>query len=166
VSFSIDVSKAFGLPLDPGWNMRVLLTDFRIQGVLDVGVHPRLSLGMVSMGADFSVTIADLNDIVVGEYCQGAIEGCEPGVDEMPVCPQAPDGEFFDEIPQGCDVNILGFGVRMLLGLVTSVPGAEGAIKANVESHVPQFTQAPQPGGCSPLLFDVSPGGNCEAVSR
>jgi len=162
VSLVLDIGKSFGIPLKPNWNMRVLLNGLQLQGVLDVSGQPCLMQGMMSTGADFSMTVDDLRTIVVDEYCAGLIADCMPGQGDMPACPQQPESSFFEQIPESCDVNILGFGIRMLLGLVESVPGAKGSVAASFNSMNPAVSDQPKAGAVAPDLFSTEPGGNCD----
>lgn len=163
VNLSLDLAKAFGIPLKAGWNMRVQLVGFQLQGALASNATPQFVDGTMITDADFAITITDLQSIVVQEYCDNMIAGCKPGTGEMPDCPPEPDADFFELIPAKCDVNLLGFGVRMLLGLVTAVPDAKGSVTASFASMVPTVSDQAKAGAIAPNLFALQPTGNCPA---
>jgi len=118
---TFDLGQAFGLPLKPGWAIRVDLTDLVFEGRLSVG--PGISEGLFHATVDLAPGVADIKAIVIGEYCAGAIPNCAPGEVGMPACAAAPDLAFFDEIPVTCDVNVYGIGIRMVLAMLETVPG-------------------------------------------
>jgi len=153
VDFTMDLAKAFGLPLKPGWEMRIRMTEFQLEGVLAQESSPKLLKGTLRMKTDFNLTLEDLRHIVVSEYCAGAITACQPAEGEYPACPEPVTTAFFPEIPAKCDVNIFGFGVRMLLALVESVPGGIGSATAVFESWIPEVSEQPKAGAVSPSLF-------------
>lgn len=156
VDFTMDLAQTFGLPLQAGWQMRIRMADFQLQGVLADSGTPKLVKGLVQMKTDFNLTIDDLRHIVVSQYCKGAIAGCPPGEAEFPACPEPATTAFFPEIPTKCDVNIVGFGVRMLLALIESVPGGLGSATATFESRLPEVQAQPKAGAASPGLFGES----------
>ncbi len=162
VNLTMDIAKGFGLPLPAGWNMRVGLTDVQLQGHATPDDDPILTDGLLTMGIDLNLTIADVKQIVVGEYCDGKINGCKPGAEGMPYCPEGPAGpEFFAEIPAICDVKVAGFGLRMILTLIMTVPDGKGSVRALYETWHPEQSSVAQVGGYSPDLFSVAVGGNC-----
>jgi hypothetical protein len=161
VTLTMDLAKGFGLPLPAGWNMRVRLTDVQLQGVATDAGGPGLEEGLLTMGLDLNLTVEDLQQIVVDQYCGNKIAACAPGTEGMPECPAEATFAFFDEIPTSCDVFIAGFGIRMVLGLIQTVPDGKGSISATFESWLPEASEMPKAGGYSPDLFSMKAGGNC-----
>lgn len=162
VNLTMDIAKGFGLPLPAGWNMRVGLTDVQLQGYATAEDEPILTEGLLTMGIDLNLTIADVKQIVVDEYCSGKVSGCQPGNEGMPYCPEGPAGpEFFEEIPASCDVKVAGFGLRMVLTLIMTVPDGKGSVQALYETWHPEESAVAQVGGYSPDLFSAVAGSNC-----
>ena len=162
VHITMDIARAIGIYLQPEWNMRVLLTDLQIQGVAAVSGKPKLTKGQLTMGLDFSMTIDDLQSIIITEYCAGDISGCSPGTGDMPSCPGTPTVEFFPQIPTSCDVNVIGFGVRMFLAMLGGVPDARGSVHATFETWSPEASETPKAGAYVPDLFLPAGNPNCQ----
>ncbi len=162
VNLTMDIAKGLGLPLPPGWNMRVGLTEVQLQGYGTSDGEPVLTDGLLTMGVDLNLTIADVQQIVVDEYCASKIASCAPGSDGMPACPEGTVGpEFFSEIPTNCDVMLAGFGLRMILTLIATVPDGKGSISALYETWHPEPSETAKAGGYAPDLFSTEAGGNC-----
>jgi hypothetical protein len=162
VNLTMDIAKGLGLPLPPGWNMRVGLTEVQLQGYGTSDGEPILADGLLTMGVDLNLTIADVQQIVVDEYCSGKIASCAPGSEGMPFCPEGPAGpEFFPEIPTNCDAMVAGFGLRMILTLIATVPDGIGSIRALYQTWYPESSEVAKIGGYAPELFSSEAGGNC-----
>ena len=162
VNLTMDIAKGLGLPLPDGWNMRVALTDVQLQGHATADGKPILTNGLLTMGVDLNLTVADVQQIVIDEYCAGTIGICQPGSEGMPSCPAEPAGpKFFPEIPTNCDVVVAGFGLRMVLTLIQTVPGGKGSIQALYNTWHPESSEVGMAGTYSPDLFSMKAGGNC-----
>lgn len=162
VNLTMDLAKGFGLPFPDGWNMRVAMTGVQFQGYATADDDPIMADGLLTMGLDLNLTIADVQQIVVDEYCAGKIGTCQPGTGDMPYCPEGAAGpEFFEEIPTNCDVKVGGFGLRMVLTLIQTVPDGKGTVRALYETWHPEASAIAKVGGYSPDLFSMKAGGNC-----
>ncbi len=162
VNLTMDIAKAFGLPLPDGWNMRVAMTDVQFQGYAATAGEPKLMEGLLTMGLDLNLTIADVQQILVDEYCAAHIASCKPGSDGMPACPDGALGPaFYPQIPNQCDVVVAGFGLRMILALLASVPDGKGSVQALYETWSPEESAVAKVGGYAPDLFAQTPGSNC-----
>ncbi len=82
----------------------------------------------------------------------------------MPECYEEPTAEFLEEIPKDCDVLFHGFGLKVLLKLLDSVPGHKGMITASCHSVVPVLTEEVVPGGLDPAVISTAAGENCEGL--
>lgn len=153
IGFSIDLGATFGIPLKPGWQLRVDLTKLELQGVLsdDGGAH--ITAGLLNTTADLNPLVADIKSIVMSEYCSGLIANCQPGQEQFPACPDQPTAAFFDQIPDSCDVIIVAFGARMFLGLIDTVPQGLATVTAEYFSFVPQYSESTMAGKADPALF-------------
>jgi hypothetical protein len=153
IGFSIDLGATFGIPLKPGWQLRVDLTKLELQGVLsdDGGAH--ITQGLLNTTADLNPLVSDIKSIVISEYCAGLIASCQPGQEELPACPDQPQAAFFDQIPDSCDVIIVAFGARMFLGLIDTVPGGLATVTAEYFTFVPQYSESTMAGKADPALF-------------
>ncbi len=162
INLTMDIGKAFGLPLPDGWNMRVAMTNVQLQGYASVAGEPKLMGGLLTMGLDLNLTVSDVQQILVDEFCANHIGGCKPGSDGMPSCPEgAPGPDFYTQIPNQCDVVVAGFGLRMILALLSSVPDGKGSVQALYESWLPEASAVAKVGGYSPDLFATTAGSNC-----
>jgi len=75
-----------------------------------------------------------------------------------------PTVEFLSEIPNHCDVRLYGFGLRVVLDLLDTVPGHIGSISASCHSILPVLSEEKVPGGLDPATLSTAPGGNCEGL--
>jgi hypothetical protein len=163
VTLAVEIGKTLGLPLPPGWRIRAELADMAFSGVLADG--PALLQGVMRATLDLNLGLQDVRQILVEEYCAKKLAGCMPGAAGMPVCPAEPGVELFDEIPEYCDVDLLGFGLRTLFSILESVPGYTLQIEANFSTWAGQTAPDPQPGAVAPNLFaSESDGGTCPAL--
>jgi hypothetical protein len=161
VTMEIEIGGMLGFPLPPGWALHAALVDLTLSGVLTDGGF--VEQGLLETVLDFAPGAADVERILVQEYCKGSLAGCTPGDAGMPACPDPAGPEFFGEIPLECDVNILGFGLRFLFDIFESVPDLRVTLDANFTVWPAEFLDEPGPGAVSPELFRVAPEGACPA---
>jgi len=79
---------------------------------------PMIDKGLLHLSASGIQSLDDIRNIVITEYCDNNIDGCEPGTDKMPACDGSTDKAFFDSIPVKCDVKVSGYSLRFLLNLI------------------------------------------------
>lgn len=148
---TFDLGQAFGLPLKPGWAIRVDLTELAFEGRLTAA--PGIEEGVFHATVDLTQGAADIKTIVISEYCAGAIPGCAPGTGTMPACPTDPDVAFFEEIPVSCDVNVVGIGIRMVLAMLQTVPDYMAWMDAGFITYA-ATPGLGAPGEVDPALFE------------
>ncbi len=147
---TFDLGQAFGLPLKPGWAIRVDLTELIFEGQLTAA--PGIEEGVFHATVDLAPGVVDIKTIVTSEYCAGAIPNCAPGTGTMPACPDGPDLAFFDEIPVTCDVNVYGIGIRMVLAMLETVPDYLAYMDAGFITYV-GTPGLGAPGEVDPAMF-------------
>lgn len=159
VDLVIEIGDMLGFPLPPGWSLHAALTELTLSGVL--AEDGTVGQGVLKTTLDFEPGARDVEAILVQEYCKGSLTGCAPGAEGMPPCPEEPGPEFFSEVPQECDVNLLGFGLRILFEIVESVPDLRVQLDANFTVWPAKVLGEPAAGGISPALFAPAPEGTC-----
>jgi len=161
VTLEIDLGKVLGFPLPLGWRIRAELKDLTLSGVLtDSGA---VQQGVALTILDFNLGARDIEAIIIQEYCAGKLEGCVPGDDGMPACPDAPGEEFFGQIPEQCDFRIVGIGLRIVFHIFESVTDLAVTLDANFGTYPAFESEAATPGGIAPDLFAPAPEGTCPA---
>jgi hypothetical protein len=162
VTMAVDVAGMLGLPLPPGWRVRAELADLTISGVLSPA--PGIEQGVLHAAIKLDLAVEDVKQIIVLEYCKGNIPKCKPGTGSMPACPQTPDAGFFQEVPEKCDVDLLGLGLRMIFSIFQSVPGLTVQMAANFTTWPASESSTQAAGAVADDLFaTVDAGGTCPA---
>lgn len=162
VDLRVDLGPMLGLPLPPGWAIHADFRDFSLMGL--VGEGGVLSNGQVATLIDLSVAVNDVEGIIMNQYCASKINGCKPGYAGMPECPTEPDASFFEAIPEKCDVDIAGVGLRMLFRVMDSIDGYSVALDANFSTWPLVLASEQAAGSADPALFAVEPEGKCEGL--
>lgn len=152
-SLLIDLGKMLGFPLPPGWKLRAELKDLYLSGALLDG--PTVERGVLRATIDFNVGAKDLEGIIVTEYCAGHIPDCMPGEGTLPVCPAGAGADFYESVPQQCDVELLGIGLRLLFDIFASIPGLTVDLDANFTVYPAVQSPQPDPGTVALDLFDA-----------
>lgn len=149
-------------PIDPSWQARLDVQDFRVSGRIgtDADGVPILEEGIVEASLGKERTETDLYNVMVIEYCAGRMEGCPPGEGGLPACPDQPDATFFQSIPLECDISIQGIGGRMVLDMIASLPESLGVIGV-ATTEVLVVGSDPETADVVPELFDTTEGANC-----
>jgi hypothetical protein len=166
-SVTVDILNFLGglteEPLNPEWRVRLDIQNLRVEGRMGlVNGIPVLEEGVLYATFEGAGAIADLKQILVVEYCNGRLDGCEPGSGpSMPDCPAQADSGFFDEIPYACDIEIQGLGGRMIIELIETVPETVSVL-GSITTEVIPVSEEPAPGTVPADLFSTDPGYNCE----
>ncbi len=152
-----------GVPLDPAWHVRLEVQELTLQARFDdSGGVPQVAEGLLEIHATGRKALDDLDGILVGEYCRGAISGCMPGSSgTMPPCGGDPPQVDPDGIPEECDVLIGGYSLRFLKTFLSSYPLDNMLLVGEAWSIAAPESSTPVPGGADPQVFDDGPGRNC-----
>ena len=161
VDFEIDLRNS--LPADvleewqikDEWEFKADLKNLHLTGLLDnSGETPHIENGIFSATVDITKIIIEIKNIFITEYCAGNSEGCEPGSEGIPACPQEVDIEFFEQIPEECEVDVANMGLRVVLMFLNTVPGGKANVTATFNSFIPVMTKQSQPGGADPAILE------------
>lgn len=151
------------VPLDPSWHVRLEVQELTFKARFDdsAGV-PRAATGLIEIHATGRKALDDLDAILAGEYCKGAISGCVPGSSAaMPPCQGDPPAVEPDAVPEECDVLIGGYSLRFLKTFLSSYPLDNMLLVGEAQGTVAPESPTPVPGAIDPLVFDTAPGRNC-----
>lgn len=157
-SLELDVAPileaALGMPLDPDWLLRATVENLWIEAQVDEpDGTPVLSAGLLHLTASATQAVADLKTIFVGEYCEGKLAGCVPGEGDMPFCPAEPGPDFYDAVPESCDMAVSGLSLRFILLFAASYPLDNIILVGEMWSTPVETSDTPQPGFADKLLF-------------
>jgi len=152
-----------GVSLEPQWHVRLDVQDLSLKARFDDSAGaPRVAEGLLEVHASGRMALEDLDAILAGEYCRGAIAGCLPGSsEEMPACEGDPPTVNATTIPEECDVLIGGYSLRFLATFLSGLPLDNILLVGEAESVVAPESATPIPGAADPLVFDEGPGRNC-----
>lgn len=152
VSLTFDLAKSLGIGLPSGHQIRVTLRDLSFYGALSD--TPSITGGLMHAKVDLNPGVEDLQLLLVEQYCAGSIATCSPGsADNLPACPGEPTAEFFGEIPSKCDVKIGSIGIRMVLGMMKTVPNYIATMDAHFTTYNAAESATVQAGTIDPDLF-------------
>lgn len=151
VSLTFDLAKSLGIALPAGHQIRVTLKDLSFYGALTD--TPSISKGLMHAKVDLNPGVEDLQNLLVEQYCAGKIGTCQPGVDTMPACAAPIPEDFFTKIPTKCDVKIGSIGIRMVLGMMKTVPGYVATMDAHYTTYKATESQTSATGAVDPDLF-------------
>ncbi|GEM_PF-2770750 len=151
VSVTFDLAKSLGIGLPAGHKIRVVLRDLSFQGALSG--KPSFEKGLMQAKVDLSQGVEDLQRLVVEQYCAGKISTCQPGTGTLPACPASPGVEFFPEIPTKCDVKVGSIGLRMVLGMMKTVPDYMASMSAHFVTWNATSSSTVSGGAVDPQLF-------------
>ncbi len=161
VDFRVDLAKLLGLPLPQGWLIRADFKDLELAGQL--AADGTVQGGSLKTKLDLSIGLEDVKDIIVSQYCAGKLSMCKPGIKGMPQCPEGAGPEFFATLPQQCDVEIVGVGLRMVFAILKSIPEYTVELDANFTTFAAEPSATAQAGAADPALFATGDGGTCPA---
>jgi len=152
VSLTFDLAKSLGIGLPTGHQIRVTLRDLSFYGALSDA--PSITGGLMHARVDLNPGVEDLERLLVEQYCDGKIAACPPGsAENLPTCPDEPGLELFDELPSKCDVKIGSIGIRMVLGMMKTVPDYIATMDAHYTTYKASESTSVQAGSIDPGLF-------------
>lgn len=166
VAFDMNIlpilSVVGGIWIDPTWVARIEVESLWIEGhVTEEGGVPRLDDGLVHLAGKGTRALEDLKGILVSEYCAGDIGACQPGTGDMPACPDGAGPEFFEEVPESCDVPVGSLGLRFVLSFLSSYPLDNVSVSGEVTTEVRPAAGTVTPGSVDEKLFSTEAGMNC-----
>ena len=151
--------------IDPSWQVRLHIESLWFEGRWEAratGGVPEIAEGLLHLDGSGTQTIEDLKSVLVGEYCAGQIDGCEPGAsDAFPTCPDPFDHTFLDSIPDACDVTVAGYPLRFLLLFASSYPLDNISMLGAFHAEARELSATPGAGLVDEQLFSTEPGGGC-----
>lgn len=155
VNLRVDLARLLGLPLPASWKLRADFNQLTLAGVLSP--EGDILNGSLTTSLDLGVALDDVKDIIIQQYCAEKLTMCKPGIKGMPTCPEEPTLEFFETIPETCDVEIVGVGLRMVFAILASVPDYTVSMDANFSTFAATTSDSAAPGSVSATLFDTCP---------
>ena len=168
VSLAIDVTAMLGIVPDvgefnPDWDLKLPIQNFWLEGRLaEVEGVPVIEAGVLHARLLGTKALNDLKELLVDEYCHEAIADCTPGTEDMPECPvENPGVKFFTSVPDGCDLEIAGYSLRMIIMMAEGLGLTDMDVLGEIESWVLETSIEAAGGFVDPTLFDETPDMNC-----
>ena len=156
------VGALLNIAIEPSWQMRIDISSLWIEAHLAGGgaeaaggesAGPVLDEGLIHIAASGTRAREDLETVLVEEYCDGHLVGCEPGSSAaMPPCPAA---------PEDCDTEIGGMSLRFVLLFLSSYPLDNIVLVGELHTEARPLSATPLDGAVDETIFSSEPGSNC-----
>jgi hypothetical protein len=165
-AFTLDImpllQSFMDVSLNKNWHVRLQIKSLWFEGKLkETDGVPLFEKGLLHISASGIQSLDDIKSIVISEYCDDNIDGCEPGTEGMPACDGAQDTAFFDQIPAKCDVKISGYSLRFLLKVLASYTLDNVQLTGEIWTEQLKVSQEYEKGNVDGKLFDTNAGMNC-----